>query len=107
LLLFRRGGPVFLLDGLQAADGDDDVAGFGLFATGDTGVDRCRIMPGGGIVVRSYRRIFRLRRRTGVVGGLFWRGAEKAGLVTGRRYLIMPGGGIAAGRDGFGREVEQ
>jgi hypothetical protein len=107
LLLFRRGGPLVLLDGPQAADGGDDVAGFGLFATGDVGVGRCRIMPGGGIVVRSYCRVFRLRRWTILVGGLFWRGAEKAGRVTGGRYLFMPGGGIAAGREGFARAVEQ
>src|ERR1700689_1735708 len=32
LLLFRGGGPRFLLDALQGADGGDDVAGFLLLA---------------------------------------------------------------------------
>ena len=35
LLLLRRGGPLLLLDGLEGADGGDDVAGFGFFAAGD------------------------------------------------------------------------
>ncbi len=35
LLLLRRGGPTFLLDGFQSADRGDDVAGLGFFAAGD------------------------------------------------------------------------
>ena len=35
LLLFRRGGPLLLLDVLDGADGGEDVAGFGFFAAGD------------------------------------------------------------------------
>ena len=35
LLLLRRGGPLLLLDGLQGADGGEDVAGLGFLAAGD------------------------------------------------------------------------
>ena len=35
LFLLRRGRPLFLLDGLEGADGGEDVAGFGFFAAGD------------------------------------------------------------------------
>ena len=38
LLFFRRGGPLFLLDGFEGADGGDDVAGLGLLAAGDDGL---------------------------------------------------------------------
>jgi hypothetical protein len=35
LFFFRRRQPLFLLDGLEGADGGDYVAGFGFFAAGD------------------------------------------------------------------------
>ena len=35
LLLLRGGGPLLLLDGLEGADGGEDVAGLGFFAAGD------------------------------------------------------------------------
>jgi len=37
LFLVLGGGTLFLFDGLQAADGGDDVAGFGFFAACDWG----------------------------------------------------------------------
>src|SRR4051812_13496117 len=35
VLLLRRGGALFVLDGLQRADGGNDVAGFCLLTAGD------------------------------------------------------------------------
>jgi hypothetical protein len=42
LFFLRSCDPLILLDGLEGADGGEDVAGFGLFATGDGSRSRSR-----------------------------------------------------------------
>jgi hypothetical protein len=47
LFFLGSGGPLLLLNGLQGADGGEDVAGFGFLATG-YGNDGCRGLGGRG-----------------------------------------------------------
>jgi hypothetical protein len=68
LFFLLRGKALFLLDFLEGADSDDDVAGFALFAAGDG--DRCgrfswrairigcRVRLGGGARRLCWRRCF-------------------------------------------------
>ena len=86
--LFRCRRAAFLFDGLQGADSGDDVAGFGLFATGDAAAWMCWLMPGRVIALYCYCRLWRFWRRKCVVGGWFKRKVEKAMLLSRRPYFF-------------------
>ena len=87
LLLLRCGGPLLLLDGLQRADGGDDVAGLGFLAAGDG---------------RRWRQVLRVGRngRVGSSSSLVGGGGVRlaGGRICCRRRVGLGSGGWVGGK---------
>jgi hypothetical protein len=76
---------MLVLDGLQSADGRDDIAGLRFLAAGDAPMNRCRIRAD---LDAAGCRFAWLGRRSGVGCRIFRQRIEKAGFTTGSPYSL-------------------